>query len=59
MIIRYDVFSLLVNASSVSSVNLVIIQGNLEEKVLKTWTIILLSCEILYFFSFKPISDPI
>ena len=59
MIIRYDVSSLSVNASSVSSVNLVIIQGNLEEKVLKTWTVILLSCEILCFFSFKLISDPI
>ena len=33
MIIRYDVSSLSVNASSVSSVNLVIIQGDLEEKV--------------------------
>ena len=42
------------NASSVSSVKLVIIWGNLEERVLKTWTVILLSCENFIFFSFNP-----
>ena len=46
-----------VNASSVSSVKLVIIWGNLEERVLKTWTVILISYENFIFFSFKPISE--
>ena len=40
---RYNLSSLSVNASSVSSVKLVIIWGNLEEKILKAWTVILLS----------------
>ena len=53
MIIRYRLSSLSVNASSASSVNLVIIWGNLQERVLKTWTAILLSCEKFIFFSFN------
>ena len=58
MIIRYNLSSLSsVNVSSVSSVKLVIIWGNLEERVLKTWKVIFLLCEKKFFFSFKPISE--
>ena len=46
MIITFTLFSLSMNASSVSSVNLVIVWGNLEERVLKTWAVILLSCDV-------------
>ena len=45
MIIKYNLSSLSVNASLVSSVSFVIIWGNLWERVSKTWTVILLSCE--------------
>ena len=49
--------SLSVDASSAFSVRLVIIWGNLKDRVLKTWNVILLSCENLIFFPFKPISE--
>ena len=58
MIIKYNLFSFIVNASSVSSVKSVIIWENLDKRVLKTWTVILLSCKkIFFFFSFMPISE--
>ena len=42
----YNLSSLSGDASSVSSVKLVIICGDLENMVLKTWTVILLSMKV-------------
>ena len=51
MIITYNFSSLSANASSpVTSVTLVVIWGNLEVRILKTWTVIFLSCQNFIIF---------
>ena len=57
MVIGYSLPNLLVNPSSLSSVKLVIICGNLEERELKLELVFRYHVKILFFFSFKPISE--